>query len=127
MFDLAETAGTNLHSDIVIFATVTLTLHSSFLGLERKKVEMARGEHINSTEDRAVMHVALRAPDTTRMVVDGQDVVPDVHRVLNAIETYSSDIRAGRRVGVTGKRLTTVVSIGIGGSYLGATTLFLLY
>lgn len=65
------------------------------------------------------MHVALRAPATTRLVVDGEDVVPAVHAVLSAIEEFSADIRAGRRVGVTGKRLTTVISIGIGGSYLG--------
>lgn len=66
-----------------------------------------------------VMHIALRAPATTRLLVDGADVVPDVHRVLDAIEEFSADIRAGRRVGATGKRLTTVISIGIGGSYLG--------
>lgn len=66
-----------------------------------------------------MMHVALRAPVTTRLFVDGQDVIPDVHRVLDAIDEFSSDIRAGRRVGVTGKKLTTVISIGIGGSYLG--------
>ena len=70
-----------------------------------------------------VMHIALRAPATTQLFVDGVDVVPDVHRVLNQIEQFSHDIRTGRRVGVTGKRLTTVISIGIGGSYLGISFL----
>ena len=114
------------------------------IGVERKKAAMARGDHINSTEDRAgkhmvyldsfliwlcngillhdinvVMHLALRAPKTSNFYVDGVDVVPEVHRVLDNIEVFSDDIRAGRRFGATGKRLTNVISIGIGGSYLG--------
>ena len=67
-------------------------------GLDGKKTAMACGEHINSSEDRAVMHIALRAPRSTILQVDGVDVVPDVHRVLDAITVFSEDIRSGRRV-----------------------------
>eukprot|EP00753_Platysulcus_tardus_P004987 PLAT12812.1.p1 GENE.PLAT12812.1~~PLAT12812.1.p1 ORF type:complete len:582 (+),score=301.19 PLAT12812.1:252-1748(+) len=80
---------------------------------------MKAGEHLNLTEDRAVMHVALRAPKGKVLKVDGEDVVPAVHAVLDRVDTFSTAIRAGELTGVTGKPLTAVVSIGIGGSYLG--------
>ena len=80
---------------------------------------MGTGVHINSTEDRAVMHMALRAPRDKEFYVDGQNVVPDVHQVLDHIHDFSDKVRTKEWVGATGKPLTTVISIGIGGSYLG--------
>jgi glucose-6-phosphate isomerase len=80
---------------------------------------MARGERINSTENRSVLHVALRMPKTESLVVDGVDVVKDVHAVLKKIKSFSDKVRSGAWKGVTGKALTDVVAIGIGGSYLG--------
>ena len=80
---------------------------------------MASGEHINITEDRAVMHMALRASEADEYVVDGSNVVPDVHAVLKRIAAFADSVRSGQWVGATGKKLTHVVSVGIGGSYLG--------
>jgi glucose-6-phosphate isomerase len=80
---------------------------------------MFLGEHINSTEDRAVGHVALRMPTGTQMKIDGADVVPDVHGVLTSMSEFSEGVRSGRIRGVTGKRICSVVNIGIGGSDLG--------
>eukprot|EP00472_Partenskyella_glossopodia_P013631 CAMPEP_0197515692 /NCGR_PEP_ID=MMETSP1318-20131121/744_1 /TAXON_ID=552666 /ORGANISM="Partenskyella glossopodia, Strain RCC365" /LENGTH=558 /DNA_ID=CAMNT_0043064133 /DNA_START=56 /DNA_END=1732 /DNA_ORIENTATION=- len=82
--------------------------------------EMAEGKHINSTEDRAVMHMALRADPEDKFMVDGKDVVGPVHAVLNKIKAFSDKVRSGEWKGATGKALTNVVAIGIGGSYLGA-------
>ncbi len=80
---------------------------------------MFRGEKINITEQRAVLHVALRAPKGTRILVDGEDVVPEVHRVLDAMASFANRVRSGEWRGHTGKRIKTVINIGIGGSYLG--------
>jgi glucose-6-phosphate isomerase len=87
---------------------------------------MISGEHINVTEDRAVLHTALRRPKATEglvpaapLVVDGQDVDHDVHEVLDKITTFANAVRDGSWTGVTGKRVETVVNIGIGGSDLG--------
>ena len=80
---------------------------------------MFAGEMINTTERRAVLHVALRAPRGTRIEVDGADVVPEVHRVLDAMATFATRLRSGEFTGHTGKRIRNVVNIGIGGSYLG--------
>lgn len=88
-------------------------------GLPDKIACMAGGERINTTEDRAVGHIALRAPKTSAFEVDGADVVPAVHAVLGAIAAFSDKVRKGEHLGATGKPLTDVVSIGIGGSYLG--------
>lgn len=85
-------------------------------GLEQKRAAMAAGQHINSTENRAVMHVALRAPKGKQIMVDGADVVPEVHAVLDKIADFAERVRNGTWVGATGKKLTTVVAIGIGGS-----------
>ena len=93
-------------------------------GLKGKMAAMAAGEHINNTENRAVMHVALRAPASKRIVVDGEDVVPGVHQVLGKIKDFASRVRSGQWLGATGKPLTTVVSIGIGGSFLGPEFVF---
>jgi glucose-6-phosphate isomerase len=80
---------------------------------------MFRGERINITEDRAVLHVALRAPEGTVLEVDGKDVVPGVHEVLDRCAAFARGIRDGSRTGFTGKRIRAVVNIGIGGSDLG--------
>ncbi len=88
-------------------------------GLPERIEAMYRGEHINTTEDRAVLHTALRAPRDTELVVDGQDVVADVHEVLDRMAAFSEQVRSGRWRGHTGKRITRVVNIGIGGSDLG--------
>ena len=78
---------------------------------------MFRGEKINITEDRAVLHVALRAPKGARIYVDGRDVVPDVHEVLDKMPPSPQRVRSGAWLGHTGKRIRNVVNIGIGGSY----------
>ena len=88
-------------------------------GLEAKVAAMASAERINVTEDRAVLHMALRAPAGARVEFEGANVVDDVQDVLGNIRRFSDDVRAGRWVGATGKTLTNVVAIGIGGSYLG--------
>ena len=90
-------------------------------GLRGKIDAMARGDHINGTEDRAVMHMALRAPEGFGgYAVDGADVVPDVHAVLRRINAFAEAVRGGTaHVGCTGKALRNVISVGIGGSYLG--------
>jgi len=80
---------------------------------------MFRGEKINVTEKRAVLHVALRAPRGASIIVDGQNVVPAVHDVLDKMATFSNRIRSGEWVGHTGKRIRNIVNIGIGGSDLG--------
>jgi glucose-6-phosphate isomerase len=80
---------------------------------------MWAGEHINVTEDRAVLHIALRAPKGVVFTDEGHDVVPDVHEVLDRMSSFSDRIRSGAWVGHTGKRIRTVVNIGIGGSDLG--------
>ena len=80
---------------------------------------MKNGDHINQTEDRAVLHTALRCPKTEKRIVDGVDVVPEVHAVLEKIAVFSEKVRKGEWLGATGKKLTTVVAIGIGGSFLG--------
>ena len=80
---------------------------------------MFRGDKINTTENRAVLHVALRAPRTEKILVDGHDVVPDVHEVLDRMAAFSERVRSGAWLGHTGKRIRNVISIGIGGSDLG--------
>jgi glucose-6-phosphate isomerase len=88
-------------------------------GLRRKIDAMFAGEKINLTEDRAVLHVALRAPKGERILVDGQDVVPGVHEVLDRMGAFAEQVRSGAWKGFTGKRIRNVVNIGIGGSDLG--------
>ncbi|NYM22092.1 glucose-6-phosphate isomerase, partial [Salmonella enterica subsp. enterica serovar Typhimurium] len=77
------------------------------------------GEHINVTEDRAVLHTALRRPRTDELHVDGQDPVADVHEVLDKIYAFADKVRSGEWKGVTGKPIRTVINVGIGGSDLG--------
>ncbi|WP_136313526.1 glucose-6-phosphate isomerase [Actinomyces procaprae] len=85
---------------------------------------MFAGEHINITEDRAVLHTALRRPATDTLTVDGQDVVADVHEVLEKIYAFARRVRSGEWTGVTGKPIKTVVNIGIGGSDLGPVMVY---
>jgi glucose-6-phosphate isomerase len=88
-------------------------------GVEARRDAMFAGEHINTTEDRAVLHVALRMPIDEHLVVDGQDVVRDVYAVRQRMGDLSDRIRDGSWVGATGERIRAVVNIGIGGSDLG--------
>jgi glucose-6-phosphate isomerase len=88
-------------------------------GLRNRIDAMFRGEKINVTEDRAVLHVALRAPKGQKIFVDGEDVVPAVHAVLDKMSAFSERIRSGSWTGHTGKRIRNIVNIGIGGSDLG--------
>ena len=88
-------------------------------GLEARRDAMLAGEHINTSEDRAVLHTALRLPRDTALEVDGQNVVADVHAVLDAMGDFTDRLRSGAWTGATGKRIQTVVNIGIGGSDLG--------
>ncbi len=88
-------------------------------GLRARIDAMFRGEKINITEDRAVLHVALRAPQGTTIMVDGEDVVPQVHAVLEKMSDFSSRVRSGDWKGHTGQRIRNVINIGIGGSDLG--------
>ncbi len=88
-------------------------------GIEEHRDAMFSGEHVNTTEDRAVLHVALRMPPGSQLVVDGQDVPGDVHAVLDKMGALSDRIRDGDWKGTTGKRIAAVVNIGIGGSDLG--------
>jgi glucose-6-phosphate isomerase len=88
-------------------------------GLPERIEAMFAGEHINATEDRAVLHTALRLPRTAQLTVDGQDVVAEVHAVLARMAAFARRVREGEWQGHTGKRIANVVNIGIGGSDLG--------
>jgi glucose-6-phosphate isomerase len=88
-------------------------------GLASRIDAMFSGERINETEGRAVLHVALRAPRSASIVVDGEDVVPHVHEVLDRMSAFAGRIRSGEWTGHTGKPITNIVNIGIGGSDLG--------
>ncbi|MDQ5854433.1 MAG: glucose-6-phosphate isomerase [Chloroflexota bacterium] len=88
-------------------------------GLRERIDAMFRGDKINVTEQRAVLHVALRAPRDQSIVVDGEDVVPEVHAVLDKMADFANRLRSGEWTGYTGKRIRNVINIGIGGSDLG--------
>ena len=88
-------------------------------GVAERRDAMFRGEHINVSENRAVLHVALRMPATDTLTVDGQDVVGDVHAVLGRMREFSNRVRSGEFKGYTGKRIKNVINVGIGGSDLG--------
>jgi glucose-6-phosphate isomerase len=94
-------------------------------GVEARRDAMFRGEKINPTEKRAVLHVALRAPRGESIMVDGQDVVPEVHKVLDKMTDFADRVRSGAWLGHTGKRIKNVINIGIGGSYLGPEMAYL--
>jgi glucose-6-phosphate isomerase len=93
-------------------------------GLPARIDAMFRGDKINVTEGRAVLHAALRAPRGVSIIVDGQDVVPGVHAVLDRMADFAARIRSGAWTGHTGKRIRTVINVGIGGSDLGPVMAF---
>jgi glucose-6-phosphate isomerase len=93
-------------------------------GLAERTLAMFRGDAINTTEKRSVLHVALRAPATDRLVVDGVDVIQEVQAVLTRMAAFSDAVRSGRWLGHTGRRIRNVISIGIGGSDLGPVMAF---
>jgi glucose-6-phosphate isomerase len=100
--------------------TLTLLLQlAEQSGLRARIDAMFRGEKINVSENRAVLHIALRAPKEASIVVDGENVVPEVHAVLDRMAEFSDRVRSGAWRGHTGKRIRNVVNIGIGGSDLG--------
>src|ERR1700756_1029525 len=93
-------------------------------GLEERRDRMFSGAHINTSEDRAVLHTALRLPRDSELVVDGQNVVEDVHAVLDAMGDFTDRLRSGEWTGATGERIRTVINIGIGGSDLGPVMVY---
>ena len=119
--DLHVDLSKNLINVAVLDALVDL---ADAVDLAGKRDAMFSGVHINSTEDRAVLHTALRRPRTDTLVVDGQDVVADVHATLDAVYAFADKVRSGEWKGVTGKRIATVVNIGIGGSDLGPVMVY---
>ncbi|HEU5368004.1 MAG TPA: glucose-6-phosphate isomerase, partial [Ktedonobacterales bacterium] len=88
-------------------------------GLRSRIDAMFRGDKINVTEQRAVLHVALRAPKGASIIVDGENVVPNVHEVLDKMAAFSNRVRSGEWKGYTGQRIRNVINVGIGGSDLG--------
>ncbi|WP_330300853.1 glucose-6-phosphate isomerase [Streptomyces sp. NBC_00503] len=114
----------DLHIDyskhLVTDETLTLLRElAKATGVAELREAMFRGEKINTTEDRAVLHTALRAPRDAVVEVDGEDVVPGVHAVLDKMAAFADQVRSGAWTGFTGKRIKNVVNIGIGGSDLG--------
>jgi glucose-6-phosphate isomerase len=93
-------------------------------GLEQRRDAMFSGVHINTSENRAVLHTALRLPRGAELVVDGQNVVEDVHAVLDRMGDFTDRLRSGEWTGATGERIKTVVNIGIGGSDLGPVMVY---
>ena len=114
--DLLVDLSKGLVDDEVLSALLAL---ADEVGLTERREAMFRGEHINVTEDRAVLHTVLRTPADVALQVDGQDVVSDVHAVLQRVYAFAERVRSGDWTGVTGERIRTVVNIGIGGSDLG--------
>ena len=123
----ADELHVDLSKNLITSETVELLLKlAEEVKLEQAREAMFSGEHINVTEDRAVLHTALRRPEgyTPALAVDGQDVDADVHAVLKKIYAFADRVRNGEWTGVTGKRIETVVNIGIGGSDLGPVMVY---
>jgi glucose-6-phosphate isomerase len=114
--DLHVDLSKGLVDDGVLAALLAL---ADEVGLTARRDAMFRGDHINVTEDRAVLHTALREPAGTVLEVGGQDVEAEVHDVLRRVYAFADQVRSGAWTGVTGERIRTVVNIGIGGSDLG--------
>lgn len=114
--DLHVDLSKGLVTDEVLEALVALAGEVDVAG---RRDAMFAGEHVNATEDRAVLHTALRLPASASLEVDGHDVVAEVHATLQRVYAFAEKVRAGSWTGVTGKRIATVVNIGIGGSDLG--------
>jgi glucose-6-phosphate isomerase len=119
---VAEAAGVYLDYSKNLATSETLRLLQRLAkarGVSARRDAMFRGDRINETERRAVLHVALRAPRNECILVDGKDVVPEVHAVLERMTAFSDKVRSGEWRGQTGKAIRNVISIGIGGSDLG--------
>lgn len=114
--DLHVDLSKNLLTDEVRDALLELAEQTN---VAARRDAMYSGEHINVTEDRAVLHTALRRPRTDTLTVDGQDAVADVHETLDKIYDFAGKVRSGQWKGVTGKPIRTVINVGIGGSDLG--------
>ena len=119
--DLFVDLSKNLVTDEVRDALLAL---AEQVGIAERRDAMFAGERINVTENRSVLHTALRRPRTDSLVVDGTDVVVQVHEVLDKIYAFADAVRSGAWVGVTGKPISTVVNIGIGGSDLGPVMVY---
>ncbi|WP_243074296.1 glucose-6-phosphate isomerase [Microbacterium sp. SS28] len=121
--DLHVDLSKNLVTDELLASLVRLAEQT---GVADRYAAMLSGEHINTSEDRAVLHTALRRPPGAApgLTVDGQDVDADVHSVLDALDAFGERVRSGDWRGVTGKKVETVVNIGIGGSDLGPYMIF---
>jgi glucose-6-phosphate isomerase len=119
--DLHVDLSKNLVTDEILAALVKLADET---GVAERFAAMLAGEHINTTEDRAVLHTALRNPAGTSLVVDGQNIDADVQEVLGRIDEFADRVRRGEWTGATGKRVTHVVNIGIGGSDLGPVMVY---
>ena len=114
--DLHVDLSKSLLDDDVLAALLAL---ADEVGVTQRRDAMFAGRHINVSEDRAVLHTALRDPEGMRLEVDGVDVVAEVHEVLHRVYAFADQVRSGAWTGVTGERIRTVVNIGIGGSDLG--------
>jgi glucose-6-phosphate isomerase len=114
--DLHVDLSKSLLDDDVLAALLAL---ADEVGVTQRRDAMFAGRHINVSEDRAVLHTALRDPEGMRLEVDGVDVVAEVHEVLRRVYAFADQVRSGAWTGVTGERIRTVVNIGIGGSDLG--------
>ncbi|WP_425357248.1 glucose-6-phosphate isomerase [Gleimia coleocanis] len=121
MADLHVDLSKNLLTDEILADLCTL---ADEVNLRERINAMFSGVHINNTEDRAVLHTALRKPAGTELVVDGVEVVADVHAELEKVYAFAEKVRSGEWKGVTGKRIETVVNIGIGGSDLGPVMVY---
>ena len=121
--DLHVDLSKNLITDEILASLVSLAEQT---GVAERYAAMLAGEHINTTEDRAVLHTALRRPAgaSPALVVDGQDVDADVQAVLASIDAFATRVRSGEWKGVTGKTVKTIVNIGIGGSDLGPVMVY---
>ena len=121
--DLHVDLSKNLATDDILAALVRLAEQT---GVTERYRAMLAGEHINTTEDRAVLHTALRRPTSgsAPLVVDGQDIDADVRAVLERVSAFAERVRGGQWRGITGKRVTHVVNIGIGGSDLGPVMVY---
>jgi len=126
--DLSLTAG-DLHLDLAKHRITPQTLDllvalAERAGLPERTQAMFTGAHINTSEDRAVLHTALRRPRTDSLTVDGEEVVGQVHEVLDRMGDFTDRVRSGEWTGATGVRVATVVNIGIGGSDLGPVMVY---
>lgn len=121
--DLHVDVSKNLVTDEIVAALVQLAEQT---GVAERFADLLAGVHLNTSEDRAVLHTALRRPADAEpaLVVDGQDVDHDVHAVIDAMAAFAERVRSGAWVGVTGKKVTHVVNIGIGGSDLGPVMVY---